>query len=109
MSVKRFRNGGMKIGSFIDMLNNWVYHGWEDHTGVIMINIYLPLIALANTLPIRAKDGNTYAFGVASLFKMHPPSKHVDLVASLCTSGSGGTTWMQTYPYPLVLKPVSVS
>ena len=31
----------------IYMLNNWVYHGWEGHIGVIMINVYLPLIALA--------------------------------------------------------------
>ena len=99
----------MKIGSFIDVVNNCVYHGWESYTGVIMINVYLPLIALANTLPIRAKGGKTYAFGVASLFKMHPPSMHVDLLASLCFSGSGGTTWMQTYPHPLSLKPVSVS
>ena len=93
----------------IYMLNNWVYHGWEGHIGVIMINVYLPLIALANTLSVGVKGGKTYAFGVASLVKMHPPSMHVDLVASLCTSGSGGTTWMQTYPHPLVLKPVSVS
>ena len=42
----------MKIESCVDILNNWVYHGWEDHTGVIMINIHLALISLANTLPI---------------------------------------------------------
>ena len=47
--------------------------------------------------------------GVSSLFEMHPPSIRADLVASLCTLRSGGTTWMQTYPYPLVLKPTSVS
>ena len=47
--------------------------------------------------------------GVSSLFEMHPASMHVDLVASFCTLGSGGTTWMQTDPHPLVLKPVSVS
>ena len=28
---------------------------------------------------------------------------------SLCTLGSGGTTWMQTDPHPLALKPVLVS
>ena len=47
--------------------------------------------------------------GVDSLFKMHPPCMHVDLAASSRTLGSGGTIWMQTNPYPLVLKPVSVS
>ena len=52
----------MKIGSCIDILNNWVYHGWEGHTGVIMTNVHLSLIALASTLPIRAKGGKAYAF-----------------------------------------------
>ena len=47
--------------------------------------------------------------GVSSLFEMHPTSMHLDLVASLCTLGYGSTTWMQTEPHPLVLKPVSVS
>ena len=47
--------------------------------------------------------------GVSSLFETHPPSIRVDLVASLCTLRSGGTTWMQADPYPLVLKPTSVS
>ena len=46
--------------------------------------------------------------GMASLFEMHPPSMHLDLVASLCTLGSGGRTWMQTNPHPLVLKSVSI-
>ena len=46
---------------------------------------------------------------VYSLFEIHRPSMHVDLVASLCTLGSGGTTWMQTDPYQLLLKPLSVS
>ena len=40
----------MKIESCIEILNNCVYHGWEGHTDVIMINIHLPLISLANTL-----------------------------------------------------------
>ena len=61
-SVKRFRNGGMKIGFCIDILNNWVYHGWEGHTDVIMINIHLFLITLANTLPIRAKSWEDVCF-----------------------------------------------
>ena len=52
----------MKIESCIDILNNWVYHGWEGHAGVIMINVHLPLIALANTLPVRVKGGKAYAF-----------------------------------------------
>ena len=29
---------------------------------------------------------------VSNLFEMHPPSMHMDLVASLCTLGYGGTT-----------------
>ena len=53
----------MKTGSCICILNNWVYQG---HTGVIMINIDLYLIALANTFSIRAKGGNTYAFTVSN-------------------------------------------
>ena len=61
-SVKRFGNGGMKIGSCIDILNNWVCHGWEGQTGVVMINVHLSLLGLANTLPIRAKGGKVYAF-----------------------------------------------
>ena len=47
--------------------------------------------------------------GVSNLFEMHSPSMYVNLVASLCTLGSGGTTWMQTYPHPLVLRPALVS
>ena len=61
-SVKIFGNGEMKIESCIDILNNWVYHGWEGHAGVIMISVHLPLIALANTLPVRVKGGKAYAF-----------------------------------------------
>ena len=52
----------MKIGSCIDILSNWVYNGWEGYSGVIMIHVHLPLIALANTLPIRAKGVKAYAF-----------------------------------------------
>ena len=74
-----------------------------------MINVHMSLIDLAGTLPIRAKGGEEYALGVTNLFEMHPPSMYVDLVASLRTLGSGGTTWMQTDPHPLILKPVSVS
>ena len=44
--------------------------------------------------------------GVSSLFEMHLPSMHVDLVASLSSLGSGGTTWTQIDPHPLVLKTV---
>ena len=44
--------------------------------------------------------------GVSSLFEMHPPSLHVDLVASLFTLENGGTNLMQTDPHPLFLKPV---
>ena len=51
----------MKIGSCIDILNKWVYHGWEGHNSVIMINVHLSLITLANALPIRAKGGKVYA------------------------------------------------
>ena len=51
----------MKIGSCIDILNNWIYHGWEGHTDTIMTNVHLSLIALASILPIRAKGGKTYA------------------------------------------------
>ena len=47
--------------------------------------------------------------GVSSLFEMHRLSMRVDLVANVCTMGSGGTTWIQTDPHPLALKPVSVS
>ena len=47
--------------------------------------------------------------GVSSLSEMHPPSMHVDLLASLFTLETGGTTLMQTDPHPLFLKPVSVS
>ena len=43
--------------------------------------------------------------GVSSLFEMHPPSMHVDLLASLFTLETGGTTLMQTDPHPLFLKP----
>ena len=78
-------NGGMKIGSCIGILNNWVYHGWEGHTGVIMINVHLSLIAFVNTLPTRAKGGKVYAFRCVQFFEMHPPSMHADLVASSCT------------------------
>ena len=99
----------MKIESCIDILNKWVHHGWEGYTGVIMINVHLSLIILANTLPIRKMMERCMLLGVSSLFEMYPPSMHVDLVASLCTLGSGGTTWMQTDPHPLVLKSVSVS
>ena len=42
-----------------------MYHSWEGHTDVIMINVYLYLIALANTLPLRAKSGKVYAFRCA--------------------------------------------
>ena len=52
----------MKIGSCIGILNNWVYLGWEGHTGVIVTNVHLSLIALASTLPIKAKGGKAYAF-----------------------------------------------
>ena len=51
-----------EIGSCIDILNNWVYHGWGGNTDVIMINAHLSLIALANTLRKRAKGGKAYAF-----------------------------------------------
>ena len=44
--------------------------------------------------------------GMTSLFEMRPPSMHVDLIAGLCTLGSGGTTWMQADPHTLVLTPV---
>ena len=102
---KDLERRGMKIVSCIEILNNQIYHGWEGQTGVIMINVHLFLIALANTLPIRAKGGRRMLLGVSSVFEMHPPSMHVNLVASLCILGSRGTTWVQT----LVLKPVSVS
>ena len=46
---------------------------------------------------------------VYSFFETRPSFMNVDLVASLSTLGSGGTTWMQTQLHPLVLKPVSVS
>ena len=52
----------MKIVSCIDILNNWVYHGWEGHTGIIMTNVHWSLIALAITLPIRAKGWKAYGF-----------------------------------------------
>ena len=52
----------MKIESYIDILNNWMYHGWEGHTGVIMTNEHFSLIGLASTLSIRTKGGKTYAF-----------------------------------------------
>ena len=52
----------MKIRSCIDILSNWMCHGWEGHTGAIMININLPLIAVVNILSIRAKGGKVYAF-----------------------------------------------
>ena len=52
----------MNIGSCVGIPNNWVYHGWEGHTGVIIINEQLFLIALSTTLPIRAKDWKAYAF-----------------------------------------------
>ena len=52
----------MKIGFCINILDYLVYHGWKGHAGVIMINIHLSLIALANTLLIRAKSGQVYAF-----------------------------------------------
>ena len=53
--------------------------------------------------------GRLMLVGVSSLFEAHPPSMHVDLVASLCAFGSGGTTCMQADPHPMVLKPASVS
>ena len=59
---KNFKMEKMKTGSCIDILNNWVYHGWEGHICVIMINVYLPVIALVNSFPIRAKRGKVYAF-----------------------------------------------
>ena len=59
---KDLERRGMKIVSCIEILNNQVYHGWEGQTGVIMINVHLFLIVLANTLPIRAKGGKAYAF-----------------------------------------------
>ena len=37
------------------------------------------------------------------------PNCESSAFANLCTLGSGGTTWMQTDPHLLVLKPVSVS
>ena len=61
-SVKRFGNEEMKVGSCIDILNNRVYHGWEGHTGVIIFNVHLSLVVLANTLPMRGKGGKVYAF-----------------------------------------------
>ena len=108
-SVKRFGNGGLKIESCIDVLNNWVYHGWEGHIGVTMINtlwsICLPLIALASTLPIRAKGGKAYAFRCDQfIWNASTISMHVDLVANLCTLGPGCKTWMEADP--LVLTPV---
>ena len=53
----------MRIGSCIDLLNNWVWYGFEGHTDVIMINVHLFLIAFANTLFIKAKVGKVYTFG----------------------------------------------
>ena len=58
----------MKIRSCIHILNNWVYHGWEGHTGVTKINLHLALFALATTLPIRAKGGEAYAFRCDQFF-----------------------------------------
>ena len=81
-----------------------MHHGWEGHTGVTMINVHLSFIALAIALPIRTKGGKVMPLGLSSLFEMHPASMHEDLVAGLCTLGSGGTTWMQTDPHPLVLS-----
>ena len=52
----------MKNESCIDILINWVYHGWEGHIGVTMITVRLPLISLASTLHIRAKGVKAYAF-----------------------------------------------
>ena len=63
-----FGNGGMKIRSCIDILNNWVYHGWEGHAGVTKTNLHLSLFAVATTLPIRAKGGEAYAFRCDQFF-----------------------------------------
>ena len=41
--------------------------------------------------------------GVPSLVEMYPPSMNEDVATSLCTLGSGGTTWMQTDPHPPIL------
>ena len=62
---KIFGNGGMKIVPCLDILNNWVYHGWEGRSGIIMLNAHLPLITLTNTRPIRANGRKAYAFRCA--------------------------------------------
>lgn len=82
-----------------------MYHGWEGHLGVAMINVHLTLFALAIIPPIGAKAGKVY---VSSLSEIYPPSMDLDLSSSLCTLGSSDTTWMETDPNPLVLKPKSV-
>ena len=70
-----------------------------------MINVHLTLFALAIIPPIRAKAGKVY---VSSLSEIYPPSMDLDLSSSLCTLRSSDTTWMETDPNPLVLKPKSV-
>ena len=57
----------MKIESCIDTLSSVMFHGWEGRTGVTMINLHLPIIALANTLPIRVNGAKTYAFRCVEL------------------------------------------
>ena len=61
-SVKKFGNGEMNIWFYINIFDNWFYHGWGGHTGVIIISVHLCFIALANIIPIRAKGGKAYPF-----------------------------------------------
>ena len=74
-----------------------------------MNTVHLSLITLANTLFIKTKGGKTYNFSYVQCIWNAFTIYGLGLVVNLCTLGSGGTTWMQTDPHPLVLKPASVS
>ena len=62
----------MPLKSMFDSEHNecWFWFGffqkiskWKDlEPGIIIINVHFSLIALANTLPIRAKREKTYGF-----------------------------------------------